>query len=158
MTTLITCNTCGEMKTQSDFPKNGKFPDGETRYRPDCKVCYAVRRRVDKKKLNNFRHNHKNLLYTAEDWKRVMIHFRGRCAYCGEKVRGKYLTKDHVIPVSEQGPTLPWNIVPACSRCNCSKANNPVKQWWMRQKYWSEERYSRLQKWVGKREETMQHM
>lgn len=44
------------------------------------------------------------------------------CHWCG----GKATTIDHYpIPIIRGGPTEPWNVVPACERCNKSRGARP---------------------------------
>lgn len=38
------CGTCGQLKPIGAFYKDGKTPDGKTRYRRDCKDCYKKSR------------------------------------------------------------------------------------------------------------------
>lgn len=151
----VECSVCGEMKPLSEFPKNGKHKDGTPRWRTDCKECYNISRKLTKRKVvTKFLNNTKKRTgevntYGAGDWKDVMIHFRGRCAYCGQKPgRRKKLTRDHVIPVTQGGKTTRENIVPACSRCNSSKSNHSVFDWFRRQAYYSDEQLELIQQWT----------
>ena len=43
------CGTCGLLKPVSDFYKDGKYKDGRTRYRRDCKDCYKSTRITEAK-------------------------------------------------------------------------------------------------------------
>lgn len=54
-------------------------------------------------------------------------------------------TKDHVIPVSKGGKKQ--NIVPACVLCNCSKTNNEITKWYVRQPTFSQDRMERIKQW-----------
>ena len=36
---------------------------------------------------------------------------------------------DHVVPVSQGGPSTAGNIVPACQKCNSSKKDADVNDW-----------------------------
>lgn len=149
------CTVCGDEKPISEFPKNGKDKDGNTRYRPDCKVCYNIKRKISKKKHNKFMNNTKHRTgeeqtLTIEDWKECLIHFRGECAYCGAKQsRRVKLTKEHVIPVSKKGPTVKTNIIPGCTSCNCSKSNEDLEVWYRKQKFFNEERLQRIRRWCN---------
>lgn len=58
---------------------------------------------------------------TFIQWEAIKVAYKGRCAYCGEKV--KKLTMDHVVPVTKGGMSTPQNIVPACKPCNSAKGN-----------------------------------
>lgn len=48
------------------------------------------------------------------------------CVYCHTRLSKRTVTRDHVIPQSQGGPTSPDNLVPCCSRCNNTKANKPL--------------------------------
>lgn len=58
------------------------------------------------------------------------------CRYCGhvpgegfmDDVFGIKLHIDHVRPKSAGGRNVPWNLVAACSSCNCSKGAK-ISQW-----------------------------
>jgi DNA-directed RNA polymerase subunit M/transcription elongation factor TFIIS len=49
------------------------------------------------------------------------------CIYCGST---EDLTLDRLIPHSKGGPTDAANIVPACKKCNSSKADKDVFEWY----------------------------
>lgn len=152
---MIKCSVCGVDKLIDQFPKNGKYKDGTTRYRTDCKECYNITRKLTKRKVvTKFLNNTKARTgevktYDLHDWKDAMVHFRGCCAYCGTKPSGKSkLTRDHVIPVTGGGPTTRENIVPACGRCNGSKSNHNIVDWFRKQKFFSEERLELIKRWT----------
>lgn len=46
---------------------------------------------------------------------------RYRCQYCGEELRSKELTCDHVVPRSRGGATEWTNLVTCCPSCNRKK-------------------------------------
>lgn len=46
------------------------------------------------------------------------------CQYCTTKFERKFLTLDHVIPISKGGKTNWENIVAACGPCNQRKGNS----------------------------------
>lgn len=54
------------------------------------------------------------------------------CQYCGRHRRGlrgrQFLTRDHVIPISQGGGNLWANVVTACSPCNNRKGNRTPVQ------------------------------
>ena len=70
-------------------------------------------------------------------WRR-WVEFDHRCAYCGT---GGDLQVEHVIPISQGGEHHLGNIVPACQRCNYSKATTPVKDWYASQPFFSQTRW-----------------
>jgi len=45
------------------------------------------------------------------------------CLYCGHHFNHRMLSRDHVRPVSQNGPDHWNNVVTACIRCNNHKAN-----------------------------------
>ena len=148
------CKVCGLEKRLSEFPKNGKFKDGSTRYRADCKECYNISRKISKKKLTKFLNNTKHRTgeedgYSFKDWKDAVMYFRGKCSYCGRKQsRSVKLTRDHVVPVSKGGKTVRENIVPSCARCNSSKSDNDMEEWYSRQPFYSADRLARIYNWI----------
>jgi 5-methylcytosine-specific restriction endonuclease McrA len=149
------CVFCGEVKSLTDFPKNGTNPDGTTAYRLDCKVCYNIRRKENKAKKyhSDFiggqkRRGEAEPRLSHQEWKEVMLFFGGACAYCGcTPRRSQRLTRDHLEPVSNGGTTTQDNIVPACASCNSSKGAEDFKRWFMRQPFFSQERLNRIFKW-----------
>lgn len=44
------CGTCGELKPVECFYKDGKYSNGKTRYRRDCRECYKKQRILDAKR------------------------------------------------------------------------------------------------------------
>lgn len=62
------------------------------------------------------------------------------CGYCGRSFDALQRHLDHIIPVSDGGPTEAWNLMPACSECNTSKAAKPLHQWLETQPSWLQER------------------
>lgn len=52
----------------------------------------------------------------------------GHCCYCGRL--GLSLEIDHIHPVTQGGPSDPWNLALCCKRCNSSKNDRTLEQWW----------------------------
>lgn len=50
------------------------------------------------------------------------------CLYCGGRFKDKFLSRDHVTPVSRQGQDSWNNVVTACKRCNNHKAGRTPEQ------------------------------
>lgn len=159
------CNVCGVDKNITEFPKNGRFPNGETRYRADCKECYGITRKLTKPKaVTKFLNNTKNRTgeintYSLDDWRDCMVHFRGACSYCGVKQSRKLkLTRDHVVPVSKGGNTTRRSIVPACGRCNSSKSDHDLMTWFVKQPFYEESKLRDVLEWtsVGVKEELIE--
>ncbi|MCM0594577.1 MAG: HNH endonuclease [Gloeotrichia echinulata DEX184] len=100
-----------------------------------------ARKRRARKLQNHFTH------YSEQDLLKRFEDFKFSCAYCGSK---EFLTVDHLIPVSKGGPDCISNLVPACSFCNGSKGNRDVVNWYPKQDFYSNQRWSRLLSLVGK--------
>lgn len=64
--------------------------------------------------------------FTEQDWRDVLRHYSGCCAYCGSAAR---LEKEHVIPLSRGGRDTVGNVVPACHPCNRAKAAKTITEW-----------------------------
>ena len=53
---------------------------------------------------------------------------RYRCQYCGDELRSKELTCDHVIPRSQGGATEWTNLVTCCAECNRKKGGKTPEE------------------------------
>lgn len=150
------CIDCGRELPTNDFPKNGKDKLGNTRHRPDCKLCYAATRKGSKKKHNKFCSNDKHRTgevssYSITDWAASLAHFNGRCMYCGRPMsRRLVLTRDHIVAVSKGGKTTKHNIGPSCRHCNTSKNASDMEEWFRKQKFFNEETLKIIIDWRDK--------
>ncbi len=52
------------------------------------------------------------------------------CWYCGAPAPASGLTRDHVLPLSKGGADSSDNIFMVCGRCNCSKCDSDLMQWY----------------------------
>jgi len=68
-----------------------------------------------------------------------------KCGYCGEEAT----SLDHIIPRFKSGPSNRNNLMPACRRCNTSKASEHMEAWYKKQEYFSEEQLKRIQAWMS---------
>lgn len=50
-----------------------------------------------------------------------------RCHYCGNLASGRSLHRDHVIPKSKGGTSMPDNLVWACGACNSTKRDRTLR-------------------------------
>jgi 5-methylcytosine-specific restriction endonuclease McrA len=65
--------------------------------------------------------------HTQEDRQTKLRQQRGRCSYCGKRIRKGDLHWDHHNPVALGGTNYPSNIQPTCSSCNIKKgAKDPL--------------------------------
>jgi 5-methylcytosine-specific restriction endonuclease McrA len=56
--------------------------------------------------------------FTSVEWRTLVEHYRGKCAYCGAVGP---LEVDHRIPLSRGGHNSIDNVLPACRSCNGAK-------------------------------------
>ncbi len=63
---------------------------------------------------------------TYKQWRFACDWFEDCCAYCGAKV---FLTEDHLVPLSKEGPRTALNIIPVCWSCNSSKCDRTAHLW-----------------------------
>lgn len=53
---------------------------------------------------------------------------RNVCAYCGGHFHEEELTREHIVPLAQQGHDHWMNVVTACKSCNHRKANRTPEQ------------------------------
>lgn len=63
---------------------------------------------------------------TVNDWRRLCLRYRNRCAYCDACA---VLTQDHIIPLARGGRHAIGNLLPACGSCNSSKNDRLIIEW-----------------------------
>jgi 5-methylcytosine-specific restriction endonuclease McrA len=71
----------------------------------------------------------------GKDWRKLVRHYRHRCAYCGGNDGGIHM--DHVIPLSRGGRHAIGNVLPACQHCNLSKGAKLLAEWKRDEALWS---------------------
>jgi hypothetical protein len=76
--------------------------------------------------------------FTAQDWRRSVEYFHGRCAVCERQCKDLFGTRtiaaDHWIPLTHPDcpGTVPENMIPLCHGevdCNCSKGSKHPIEW-----------------------------
>ena len=70
-------------------------------------------------------------------------HFK--CAYCGD---GNNLTIDHVVPRCKGGTDFTKNVVCCCNNCNQRKGHEPWEEWFLKQEFFSQEKYQKVREWM----------
>ena len=53
---------------------------------------------------------------------------RGRCSYCGCRLKFNDFEVDHIIPLSRGGKNNIENLTPSCSACNRLKLDSSLKE------------------------------
>jgi 5-methylcytosine-specific restriction endonuclease McrA len=66
------------------------------------------------------------------DWRRLVLRYRGCCAYCGDQTA--VIQMDHVIPLARGGRHAIGNVLPSCPTCNHSKSATLLAAWRQRRK------------------------
>lgn len=67
-----------------------------------------------------------------------------KCAYCEDTAT----SLDHIVPRFRSGSSNRNNLVPACRRCNTSKASSKVDEWFSNQEFFSQVRMDRINNWI----------
>lgn len=62
-------------------------------------------------------------------WRRHLRRNDPRCTYCGQVARDSRITLDHVVPVSQGGPSTRDNLVLCCAHCNQAKRDRSLSEW-----------------------------
>ena len=52
-------------------------------------------------------------------WKNKVA--QGVCYYCGNRMKSKEITMDHIVPISRGGRSTKGNVVSCCKNCNNEK-------------------------------------
>ncbi|MEG7924873.1 HNH endonuclease [Bacillus cereus] len=82
-----------------------------------------------------------------EEWEECKTYFRNEdnescCAYCGDVADS--LEKEHIISVDKGGTYSINNIIPACSRCNRTKNNQDLNDWFRSQPFFDQNRLDKI--------------
>ena len=79
-------------------------------------------------------------------WRRaVKEKWHHKCAYCGH---GNNLTIDLVVPRCKGGTDFTKNVVCCCNDCNQRKGHEPWEEWFLKQEFFSQEKYQKVREWM----------
>lgn len=84
--------------------------------------------------------------FNKRDWTNALEHFNFSCAYCSNSERE--LQMEHFIPLSKNGHFTPYNIIPACDKCNFSKKDADYFEWYTKQEYFNVESLENILAWL----------
>jgi 5-methylcytosine-specific restriction endonuclease McrA len=129
------CLSCGEV---FDNPSENFYTKDGDRLESECKSCSTERKNQSRRAKNADVEED----ISTEQWLEIVESYNSCCAYCGES--DTRLQRDHIIPISRGGPTTPENLVPACPRCNLSKSDKTVSEWYPKQDFHTAEREARI--------------
>lgn len=87
--------------------------------------CYAIREKY-------FKGYKEGRFYPSSLVNNTLARFSdlSRCGYCGAQAPASGLTRDHVLPLSKGGYDSSDNIFMVCSRCNSSKRDSDLMNWY----------------------------
>lgn len=68
-----------------------------------------------------------------------------KCAYC----EADATSLDHIIPRHKSGATNRNNLVPACKRCNSNKGSTEIKNWYLKQDFFTQDRMNKIEAWIS---------
>lgn len=57
----------------------------------------------------------------------IFTRYNGHCAYCGQHLKQKNMTVDHLVPQSRGGGNNIENLMPCCKSCNSMKAADKLR-------------------------------
>lgn len=97
--------------------------------------CQRRRSRKQKAKID----------YGMNVWDETLVLFDNKCAYCGKS--GK-LHQEHIIPLSKGGGYIKENIIPACYKCNGSKHDRVLEEWYPKQPFYDMKRMYKIKLWT----------
>lgn len=149
------CSCCGEAKNPCEFYTQSVtgLPTNQ------CKDCIKIKKRVERAKSKHGKFVSKEkcrgmepVCYSLIDWRDAMIHFGGKCCYCGcseGRAKADKFDREHLVPVSRGGKTVRNNIVPSCRRCNRGRGNRPLVEWFREQSFWTADRERRIREWIN---------
>ena len=152
------CKCCGVEKPVSEFYAQSMtgLPSAQ------CKECVNIKRSVVRNKRRHNKFVSKEKCRTGEipefslaDWKECMLFFRASCAYCGAKegrAAADKLDRDHLVPISQGGHTVKYNIVPACRKCNRGRGNKEWRAWFRQQEFYTAAKEAHIDAWHKKGE------
>jgi hypothetical protein len=69
-----------------------------------------------------------------------------KCSYCGDEAT----SLDHIIPRFKSGSSNRNNLVPACRRCNTSKASESMETWYRKQEFFNQAKIDRIKTWTSR--------
>jgi hypothetical protein len=68
-----------------------------------------------------------------------------KCGYCGDAAT----SLDHIIPRFKSGSSNRNNLMPACRRCNASKASTKMEDWYQQQDFFTQARMDTIKSWMN---------
>jgi hypothetical protein len=163
------CKTCEKEQakqwTKANYDKHPIYMKRDYEKRKDKYIESANKQREkgnqkiwrqnnpEKLKGYNDRYSNKKHKIYKKEWDSCKEYFNYECAYCGmlesehKKVYNQQFHKEHV---NCNGSDDLGNCLPSCKRCNTSKHQSDMEEWYRKQDFFKEERLNKIYKWVNK--------
>jgi 5-methylcytosine-specific restriction endonuclease McrA len=85
---------------------------------------------------------------TPDQWLEMMKYFDWKCAYSGKSINVKENRSiDHIVPLAKGGAHEVWNLVPMYRPYNSSKNDKDIKEWYLQQDFYDEDRLNKINEW-----------
>ena len=121
------------------------------------KEDYKAWQKKNPDKCRDYNLKHRQHDITEKEWMSCLNAFDNTCAYCGlpiekhiVKRNGKYIIMNfHKEHVDDKGYNDLRNAVPSCQRCNSGKHQDSLEEWYLKQKFFSIDRYIKIMWWIN---------
>ena len=113
--------------------------------------AYKQRSRIREARRRARKRSAHSCKYSAAELNERLTQFKNQCTYC-QKALGQNVALhwDHFLPIGKGNPDCLGNLLPACSRCNLSKHDKDVYEWFSSQSFFSKKRWREILKLLGK--------
>ena len=118
------CNHCGLVKLLDNFNKSTR---GHQNYCKLCKKAIQIRNQYNLKRANRIAGTDDGTLNT--DTLKVLFVSQNSCCVCGNQMKYKDKTLDHLTPLKLGGRHTISNAIIMCHSCNSSKGSKSPKKW-----------------------------
>lgn len=114
-------------------------------WRKENKKALNIRGQIRRAKKRELPHT-----LTIKQWEETKEHFNDSCAYCGvtesehKNQFEQVLHQEHIIPLSGGGGYTKDNIIPSCHKCNSSKGDSNLKDWYQSKNYYDKEKEDKI--------------
>lgn len=108
----------GRLSYERHSDERAAYQRAYSKAHQDKIALHANRRRVRKQVAKGS--------HTEEEWQVLKATYDFRCLRCGKCEPEIFLTRDHVIPLTQGGDDSIDNIQPLCARCNSKKNNKSI--------------------------------
>ena len=94
-----------------------------------------------------FREENQGRGITKDQWYEMMCFFDWECAYSGIQLNKNNRSIDHIVCLDNNGEHEVWNCVPMYANYNYQKHTSDMKEWYIQQEFYLEERLIKIYAW-----------